>query len=107
MLAGMLAEHAKAAPHPPQLFTSAAVLTSQPSTALLLQSVHPLSHVPIWQAPDTQLPPAWVYLVSQLLPQVPQLVLVLVAVSQPSEVSPLQLPQSAAQDPMAQLPAAQ
>jgi hypothetical protein len=43
----------------------------------------------------------------QLFPQVPQLVLVLVAVSQPSEVNPLQLPQFAAQEPMAHTPAAQ
>ena len=108
VLAGTLAVQSKLAPHPPQLVTSEAVLISQPSASLLLQSVQPAEQDPIAQVPLLQAPLAFEYLVVQLLLQEPQLVsLVPVLVSQPSAVPPVQSANGATQAPIAQVPAAQ
>jgi len=80
----------QATPQPPQLATSPdAVLTSQPSSALALQSRKPALHAPIAQRPPEQLDAAladW-----QRLPHTPQLLASEpVLVSQPLAAAPSQ-----------------
>jgi hypothetical protein len=73
---------------------------SHPSAGLLLQSPHPLVHVPIWHAPATQVPGAFAYIVVQFTPHSPQFVLLSSAASHPSDASPLQLPHPLWHDPI-------
>jgi hypothetical protein len=91
--------HVRPAPHAlpqaPQLFASVCVFTSQPSTALLLQSRKFVLHVPIAQPDAPHVAAAFAY--EQVRPHVPQLAMVLSAVSQPLAAMPSQLPNPLAQ----------
>jgi hypothetical protein len=91
-------------PHAPQLLLVVSEV-SQPLVALPSQLPHPLLHVPRVQVPVEQLAEAFVRV--QVVPQAPQLLLVVSEVSQPSLASPLQLPQPLLQLEIVQLPVEQ
>jgi hypothetical protein len=78
---------------------------SQPSPVLPLQLPQPESQAPIWHAPATQLPLAWLYV--QLSPHPLQFCTVPSWVSQPLGTLPSQSPQPGLQSAIWQTPKAQ
>ena len=95
MFVGSVAEHWL--PQLPQFCGSVAVLVSQPSRLLELQSTQSPVHAPIAHEPDSHEPAALAYRVVQSLPHDPQLVSVVMFVSQPG--SAVQSPQPAVHEP--------
>ena len=89
--------------HDPQ-WLDVLISVSHPSAGSPLQSsrlnMHVCTQVPLLQLPNC------VEVALHAVPQVPQFVLVLRAVSQPSATMPLQSPHPAAHEPMAHAPAA-
>src|SRR5437879_3582497 len=89
---------AQARPQPPQWSTLLARSASQPSVlgAVVLQSAKPVVQPEYWQLPSLQLAPTE-WFASHTLPQPPQLLVVVVVVSQPLVGSPSQSPSPAGQ----------
>src|SRR5579872_2211220 len=89
--AGVLFPTLHALPHPPQLFGSVPVLSSQPSAGFPLQSPKPALHVPTVHVPPLQ--PGVSFCTGHDLPHPPQLAgSAFVLSSQPSWGLPLQSP---------------
>ncbi len=97
----------KTTPHPPQFLSSVSMLLSQPLLASPSQSWKLVLHMPYTQVPVAQTPAAVVFIGAQRIPQLPQLALVLVGVSQPLWVSRSQSWKLGLHVPYAQVPVAQ
>src|SRR5438309_1636105 len=94
---------AHTAPQLPQLFASLAMVVSQPSFGLPLQSAKPGLHAPIWQLPLVHSGPP--FLGEHTWPQPPQLAMSeAVFTSQPSFGLPLQSAKPGLQVPTVQAP---
>lgn len=90
-------------PQAPQLFTLEKRSISQPLAGRRSQSAKPVLHAPTVQAPAVH--EAVALASAQVLPQAPQLAVVVVGVSQPSVFERLQSAKPAVQAPIAQAPA--
>ena len=79
-------------PQAPQLFVSVAVLTSKPFVGLLSQSEYPVAHVPVVHeyTPAVAVHFGVLWLVMHALKQVPQLLVLVMSVSQPFFAMPSQ-----------------